>query len=277
MGQIIPISNLSSPAMKAGQWSFRAATQSRFEPEPRTLNLSCVPFWKRFLDVGFIFLTAPAWVPLMVGIAVAIKFLSPGPVLFRQQRIGMGGRSFACLKFRTMHLGASTDVHAQHVAGLIRSNRPMTKLDQDDPRLIPLGRLLRSSGLDELPQFFNVLHGEMSVVGPRPCTPQEYEAFTPIQRTRVEALPGLTGLWQVSGKNHTTFNEMIELDLRYLKTSCLWLDVCIVLLTPVVLMGQVLETILDRPARALSSPNHPTSSPPARASSSWPGTPAFKM
>jgi lipopolysaccharide/colanic/teichoic acid biosynthesis glycosyltransferase len=140
----------------------------------------------------------------------------------------------------------------------------MAKLDRDDPRLIPLGRMLRSSGLDELPQFFNVLHGEMSVVGPRPCTPQEYEAFTPAQRTRSETLPGLTGLWQVSGKNHTTFNEMIELDLRYLKTSCFWLDVCIVLLTPMVLMGQILETIIDRPANAPSRLNRPASSEPTR-------------
>ncbi len=205
-----------------------------------------VPLWKRILDVSIILTAAPFWAPVMLGIAVGIKILSPGPALFQQERVGLRGRRFVCLKFRTMHTGASTQAHEQHLAELMQSNRPMTKLDGQDARLIPLAWMLRSTGLDELPQLFNVLRGEMSLVGPRPCTPREYDAYSQAQRARVGTLPGLTGLWQVSGKNRTTFEEMIELDVRYLRTLCLWLDVGIMLRTPVALFVQVAETILAR-------------------------------
>jgi exopolysaccharide production protein ExoY len=150
------------------------------------------------------------------------------------------------MKFRTMHTAASTIAHERHLAELMRSNRPMTKLDGYDPRLIPLGAMLRSTGLDELPQLFNVLRGEMSLVGPRPCTLQEYEAYSLPQRARSGTLPGLTGLWQVNGKNRTTFNEMIELDIRYVNSLSLWLDLGILLRTPVALLVQVIETMRCR-------------------------------
>ena len=247
--------------LKERTWRRHAATRSCFGPAAAIIDRHRVPLWKRFLDVGIIFLTAPAWVPLMAGISAAIKLLSPGPVLFRQERIGLGGRRFACLKFRTMHAGAATNIHEKHMAELIRSNRPMTKLDGHDPRLIPLASMLRSSGLDELPQLLNVLRGEMSLVGPRPCTPQEFDAYSAPQRARSETLLGLTGLWQISGKNHTTFNEMIELDIFYVATSCLWLDVSIMLRTPVALFTQIAEPLLrlrskDSSARAeLSFPS----------------------
>ncbi len=193
-------------------------------------------------------LAAPAWVPMMLGIGAAIKILSPGPVLFRQERIGWRGERFVCLKFRTMHAGTNTATHEQHLASLMQSNQPMTKLDGNDPRLIPLARLLRSTGLDELPQLFNVLRGDMSIVGPRPCTPKEFEAYSAAQRARIGTLPGLTGLWQVSGKNQTTFREMIELDLRYTRTKSLWLDLAIILRTPITLLIQVGEMVRKRKA-----------------------------
>lgn len=188
----------------------------------------------------------------MAAISAMIKLLSPGPLLFRQERTGLGGKSFLCLKFRTMHTGAETVAHEKHLAELIRSNRPMTKLDGQDSRLIPLAWLLRSTGLDELPQLFNVLRGEMSLVGPRPSTMQEYNACTPAQRARSKTLPGLTGLWQVNGKNRTTFDRMIELDILYVQNHCLWLDLGIMLRTPTTLLAQISEAILERKVSAPS-------------------------
>jgi lipopolysaccharide/colanic/teichoic acid biosynthesis glycosyltransferase len=117
----------------------------------------------------------------------------------------------------------------------------MTKLDVADPRIVRGGRLLRALGVDELPQLFNVLSGEMSLVGPRPCTPREFQAYQPWQRARVQALPGLTGYWQVNGKNKTTFTEMIHLDLFYARAMSLGMDTAILLRTPPALLGQFLE------------------------------------
>jgi lipopolysaccharide/colanic/teichoic acid biosynthesis glycosyltransferase len=196
--------------------------------------------------VTVILLTAPVWATLMAGIAWWIKLVSRGPVLFKQERVGLGGARFVCLKFRTMHAGCATRAHEDHVRELMRSNRPMLKLDGKDSRLIPVASLLRATGLDELPQLFNVLRGEMSLVGPRPCTLQEYAEYSAPQRARLQVLPGLTGLWQVSGKNRTTFKEMIELDLRYVRLSCLWLDIEILRRTPVVLLTQVWEALRRR-------------------------------
>ena len=211
------------------------------------------PIWKRFVDVCLIVVTAPAWLMMMLVISAGIKFLSPGPVLYRQERVGFRGGRFLCLKFRTMHTGANTMTHEKLMADLIRSNRPMTKLDARDSRLIPLAWMLRSSGLDELPQLFNVLRGEMSLVGPRPCTPSEYDACSTAQRARSDTLPGLTGLWQVSGKNRTTFNEMIELDLRYVRTRTLRLDLVILLRTHQVLLVQMTQTLGTRKVNGPSS------------------------
>ncbi len=233
------------------------------KPDPTATGAGCpeVPLWKRFMDVSLIAVSAPILLPVMLGIAAAIKLLSPGPVLFRQERIGFRSRRFICLKFRTMHTGANTVTHENYLTELIRSNRPMTKLDGHDPRLIPLAWMLRSTGLDELPQLFNVLMGEMSLVGPRPGTPSEFEAYTPQQRARTKMLPGLTGLWQVSGKNRTTFNEMIELDIRYLGTLSLWRDLTILMQTPVVLLEQVTWALLDRNA-VVSPSGKPVPIPP---------------
>ena len=194
------------------------------------------------MDVVCIFIAVPLLVPLGLIIAVAIKFGSRGPVFFKQVRIGYRGRSFVCLKFRTMVEGADTSIHQGHWYNLISSNVPMKKIDlHGDPRLIPCGRLLRVSGLDELPQLINVLRGEMSLVGPRPCIPYEYEKYLTWQRERFNTLPGLTGLWQVSGKNRTTFLEMMHLDIEYVRTKSLWLDLKIIAKTIPALLVQMYD------------------------------------
>ncbi len=176
-----------------------------------------------------------------------MRLTSPGPLLFRQERVGYRGQRFHLFKFRTMHVSASTSTHSAHFAELLTSNRPMQKLDgKGDSRLIKGGRLLRASGLDELPQIINVLRGEMSMVGPRPCISYEYDLYNPEQRRRLASVPGLTGLWQVSGKNRTSFAEMVEFDIAYAQRMSLWLDVKIMLLTPGVLVRQVLESRIRR-------------------------------
>ena len=205
-------------------------------------SATCVPPWKRVLDITGILLALPVVLPLMLFIAVAIKVLSPGPVFFKQERIGHRRQRFLCWKFRTMKTGANTVGHERHVQQLLQSGAPMTKLDAaGDPRLIPFGAMLRAMGLDELPQLINVWCGEMSLVGPRPCMAYELENYLPWQCARFDTLPGLTGLWQVSGKNKTTFAEMISLDICYARSKSLWCDVKIMAKTLTVLASQVRE------------------------------------
>lgn len=210
-----------------------------------------IPGWKRALDVSLILLTSPLWVPLMGLLALVIRLVSPGPVLFRQERVGFRAQRFTCFKFRTMVVDADPLLHQGHLRDLLQSDRPMIKMDvKGDPRLIPFGRLLRASGLDELPQLFNVLRGEMSLVGPRPCMPYEFEQYQPWQMERFNAVPGLTGLWQVSGKNRTTFNEMIRLDIQYARHASLWLDLKIIFRTVPALLAQMREQRAERRAVA---------------------------
>jgi lipopolysaccharide/colanic/teichoic acid biosynthesis glycosyltransferase len=184
----------------------------------------------------------------MLSLMLLTKICSSGPVFYRQKRVGLGGRHFLIWKFRTMKSDAETQSHERYLQELMRENRPMIKLDSfGDPRLAPFGRILRASGLDELPQIFNVLCGEMSLVGPRPSLPNEFAKYEPWQRERVNGLPGLTGLWQVSGKNNTTFDEMIRLDLRYLNNMSLLLDLKIMFKTAGAIARQLLES--RQPAR----------------------------
>jgi len=200
------------------------------------------PLWKRTLDLVCVLLSLPFWLPLMGLIALGIKLVSPGPVFFRQERIGLGGRRFMCLKFRSMRVNAGTAVHENYLKELMQSNRPMTKLDESgDHRLIPSGRFFRATGLDELPQLFNVLRGEMSLVGPRPCTLREFESSRLWKQKRFEAPPGLTGYWQVNGKNKTTFRQMIAMDVWYAAHMSLGLDLLILLRTPQAVVAQVFE------------------------------------
>jgi exopolysaccharide production protein ExoY len=203
------------------------------------------PGWKSALDITCILLSLPVWLPLMILLMLVTRIASPGPIFYRQERIGLGGRRFFIWKFRTMKLSAETQTHESYFEKLMRVDCPMTKLDAyGDPRLAPFGRILRASGLDELPQIFNVLRGEMSLVGPRPCTPNEFAHYEPWQRERVNGLPGLTGYWQVNGKNKTTFNRMITMDLFYLKNMSILLDLRIMLKTCTVIAEQLFESRL---------------------------------
>ncbi len=202
-----------------------------------------MPIWKRALDVvgalaGLILLS-----PVMLATVGLIKLVSPGPVFFKQDRVGYLGRVFSCLRFRTMHVNNDVSGHQRYLSTLINSDDPMTKLDGGkDRRIIPFGRLLRVTAIDELPQLFNVLLGEMSLVGPRPCIPYEYEEYHLWHRNRVDAVPGLTGLWQVNGKNRTTFKQMMRLDIRYAREMSLWLDISILVRTVPAILMQVRDS-----------------------------------
>lgn len=201
-----------------------------------------VPAWKRLLDVLCIFAAMPLVLSLGLLVALAIKTVSPGPVMFTQTRVGYLRRRFQILKFRTMAVDADTGAHQAHLNGLMNSDRPMTKLDAADSRLIPFGSWLRTSGIDELPQLINILRGEMSLVGPRPCLPYECDKYLPRHYQRFETLPGLTGLWQVNGKNRTTFEEMIDLDIQYVQEKSPRLDLKIILKTIPAIIVQINDT-----------------------------------
>ena len=226
-------------------------------PSPTPLA-TAFPTWKRHLDLLLVFLTLPLWLPLMILIALFIKLVSKGPVFFQQCRVGLDEKFFFILKFRSMRQNAETHTHSTHLHDLMQTNRPMTKLDASgDPRLIPGGRLLRLSGLDELPQLINVLRGEMSLVGPRPCTPEEFYRYQEKDKARFRFPPGLTGWWQVNGKNRTTFRQMLDLDLEYGRLMSVPLDLLIILRTiPALLLDFWLK---DRPSQA--SPLKPKTSP----------------
>jgi exopolysaccharide production protein ExoY len=221
-----------------------------------------IPLWKRILDASVVVVTMPLWLPVTIIIALIIKLVSRGPVLFTQERIGYLGRPFKIYKFRTMHVNAETNSHASYLNDLINSSAPMIKLDlHGDKRLIRFGGLLRATGLDELPQLLNVIKGDMSLVGPRPCLPYEYEKYLPWHTERLNALPGLTGLWQVSGKNKTTFEQMVRLDIYYAEHQSLSSDLKIMLKTFPVLAVQVWEAI----AKRLPRRNEGTAGWPRRA------------
>jgi lipopolysaccharide/colanic/teichoic acid biosynthesis glycosyltransferase len=197
---------------------------------------------KRLMDVTGSALGLLLCVPLFLIIALAIKLTSKGPVLFRQTRVGQYGKPFVFLKFRSMYSNNDPAIHQKYVTDLI-AGRPernsssksagvVYKLARD-PRITSVGGFLRKSSLDELPQLYNVLKGDMSLVGPRPAVPYEVEAYKPWHRRRVlEAKPGVTGLWQVMGRSRVTFDEMVRLDVRYAMARSLWLDLKILVQTP---------------------------------------------
>lgn len=224
-----------------------SSTGDRSEYRSGSAENAEIPQWKRILDVCCIFLFLPVLIPLGLVVAGLIKWVSPGPVLFKQERVGHNGRRFMCLKFRTMKVNSDVKVHQGHLNNLIKSNGPMQKLDvKGDPRLIPCGLLLRSLGIDELPQLINVLRGDMSLVGPRPCIPYEFDQFPEEYKGRCATLPGLTGLWQVSGKNRLTFEQMMDLDLQYVRRKSLWLDVAILLRTTPAIFVQAWDVKVKR-------------------------------
>jgi lipopolysaccharide/colanic/teichoic acid biosynthesis glycosyltransferase len=206
-------------------------------------SLTCpVPFWKRAMDIVISLMGLVLLSPLFLMVTVLIKTVSRGPVFFRQERVGYLGKVFCFLKFRTMKANADQSEHQKHVLQLINGNsggdvdKPMEKIT-NDCRIIPLGKFLRKTCLDELPQLVNVLRGQMSLVGPRPCLPYEAGEYHLWHTERFNTLPGMTGLWQVSGKNRLTFKEMIRYDITYALKRSFRLDIKIIFKTfPVVFL-----------------------------------------
>jgi len=193
-------------------------------------------FFKFIIDKSVTVLFLIAILPIALLIAIGIKTTSKGPVFFRQKRVGKNGRLFYLYKFRTMMSDLDLNRDQKFVKNLIKGEYgeigegPVFKL-MNDPRVTPFGRFLRKTSLDELPQLFNVIKGDMSLVGPRPALPYEIEMYTPKHKQRLKVKPGITGLWQVTGRSMTTFEEMIELDLRYATKKSIWFDLKILLKT----------------------------------------------
>lgn len=208
-----------------------------------------MPFYKRGMDVfgalfGIILLT-----PLFLVIALLITIVSPGPIFFKQERIGYFGKKFRMWKFRTMRINVDQSEHQKYLASLIKSGaegtsnngQSMHKL-KNDKRVIPLGNFLRKTAIDELPQLFNVLKGDMSLIGPRPPIPYEVQEYHRWHYGRFDAVPGMTGLWQVSGKNRTTFKEMIRYDIAYSRNMSLRLDARILVGTIPAIVTEIKDT-----------------------------------
>lgn len=191
---------------------------------------------KRTVDIIGSLAALLLFMPIFFVVAVLVKLTSRGPILFCQQRVGRYGKEFTFYKFRTMSVGNDPRIHQEYVAKLIAGHVSETtgvyKL-VNDSRITPLGKFLRKSSLDELPQFFNVLKNDMSLVGPRPPLPYEFERYRTWHKRRVlELKPGLTGLWQVEGRSRTTFDEMVRMDLQYAIQQSFWFDLKILLQTP---------------------------------------------
>lgn len=213
-----------------------------------------VPVWKRVLDVfgssvGLILLS-----PIFALVSCYIKLVSPGPVFFRQDRVGYRGRTFSIYKFRTMHHNNNQGTHRDHIVQRINANASLAKLDDVDPRIYRGAKLLRKACIDELPQLINVFRGEMSLVGPRPCLPYEAEVFKRWHYGRFDVLPGMSGLWQVSGKNKLTFIQMIRLDIAYASTMSLKNDLVILLRTFPAIVKMLDEARQAKKARTIADP-----------------------
>jgi lipopolysaccharide/colanic/teichoic acid biosynthesis glycosyltransferase len=214
-------------------------------------------FSKRLLDISFSALILLLALPLICLLAIAVKLDSPGPVFFIQQRVGAKRvkndlgygwqtQQFPCFKFRSMHWNADTTIHQEYMRALInKDEQSMEKIQGmktskrklvHDPRITRVGNLLRRTSLDELPQFVNVLRGEMSVVGPRPAIPYELEFYQDWHFERLQALPGITGLWQITRRSASDFDEMVRLDIEYIRHPSLWTDFRIILSTPFVML-----------------------------------------
>jgi len=198
----------------------------------------------RVLDVVLAALGLVVLAPMMAVVAAVVAGTSRGPVLFKQVRLGQHGRSFVMYKFRTMYVDSDDRLHRDYVRRLLQEPAVSTASAEglyklvDDPRITPVGRLLRTSSLDELPQLFNVLRGEMSLVGPRPVLPWEAELFSPRHHKRFLVRPGLTGLWQTSGRNQLTMTQALDLDVQYVEEQCLRLDLAILFRTIPVVLGR---------------------------------------
>lgn len=231
----------------AGDTAEVEESHENYAVTPGLPSYFCLPMprWKRALDVvGSLLIVLVIW-PLLFATAVYINVVSPGPVFYKQRRVGYGGRAFTFVKFRTMKVGNNEQFHRQHIVAKLRANQPLAKLDdKGDPRIIRGGRVIRRACIDELPQLINVLRGEMSLVGPRPCLPYEAAELLRWHGQRFEVVPGITGLWQVSGKNKLSLQEMIRLDISYAHNMSLWLDLWILLRTVPAIIVMVGESIM---------------------------------
>lgn len=191
---------------------------------------------KRMLDIVGSLIALLLGFPLFFVLGILIKLTSPGPILFTQTRVGLGGERFTCFKFRSMYMDAEARLHQLRAHNEVSG--PVFKI-RHDPRITPLGRVLRKYSLDELPQFLNVLFGDMSLVGPRPPIPSEVEKYTLRQLGRLSVKPGLTCLWQISGRSDIDFERWVELDLQYVERMSFWEDLRILLMTvPAVITGR---------------------------------------
>lgn len=191
---------------------------------------------KRAVDLVGALVLLVLTAPLLIVIALTIWATSGRPILFRQERVGRDGRRFTMYKFRTMAVGGSDAAHREQNRRELLGEATDGHKDDADDRITPIGRWLRHASLDELPQLFNVLVGHMSLVGPRPALPWEVELFDQHHRRRERVRPGVTGLWQVSGRNELTMLEMLELDVRYVARRSTWFDLRILLRTPLVVV-----------------------------------------
>ncbi|MGB6423562.1 MAG: sugar transferase [Anaerolineales bacterium] len=196
---------------------------------------------KRVFDVLVVTFILILLSPIFLVISILIKLDSPGPVFYKDERIGENGQPFTMYKFRSMKVNSDASIHREHVTRLIGENISPEQLTDEpegtlkmekDPRITKVGHFIRKTSLDELPQLFNVLHGEMSLVGPRPSLPYEVEIFKEWHKRRFESPPGITGLWQVEARNQVSFDEMVRMDLEYIEKYSIWLDIRIVLQTP---------------------------------------------
>ena len=215
---------------------FRRHTSSAARTRPRASADRAVPLSKRALDLAIAVPALLAAAPIILAAALLVCLSSPGPAFFRQTRIGHRERPFSMFKLRTMRAdsddAAFREYNTRELLGQAKPGSDRIFKLEADPRMTPVGRILRRTSIDELPQLLNVIRGEMSLVGPRPSLPWEVELYSPEQRRRHQCLPGITGLWQVSGRNHLSMPEMLALDLAYLERRSLWLDLQIMWRTP---------------------------------------------
>ena len=246
-----PATRIADATVVAVEPTAPAPSEAATTDRPRALTPTTAHgrHLKRALDIAGSVGLLVGLSPVLAACAVAVRVGSPGPILFRQERVGLDGRTFTMFKLRTMYVDADSSVHEEYVRRYIAGEAQATNGTGNgsgaseqvfklvgDRRVTPAGRWLRKLSLDELPQLFNVLRGEMSLVGPRPPLPYEVEQYQPRARQRLRAKPGITGLWQVSGRNQTTFDEMIDLDIDYVDRWSIVLDLQILLRTfPVVL------------------------------------------
>lgn len=235
-------------------WLTRGSSLDKTIVQPHTSDVVSMgkrqpvyEYAKRVMDVTIALAALGLFAPLWGLVAVLVRLTSPGPTLYCQRRVvGKGGREFTVYKFRTMYHNNDDTLH-KHAILRFLDGQPLDVVEEygekklvyklaHDPRVTPLGQVLRKTGLDEVPQFLNVLHGDMSTVGPRPPLYYEYEGYSTEQRRRLDVLPGITGLYQVTARSQVTFDEMVAIDIEYIRRRSLLLDLKIILKTPWVMI-----------------------------------------